>query len=179
MSTPHSKIPIQRSQSFESQHIISLKLHQPTYPQELERPSADRQFGQRVHAWVALLPGGLGARGTEVTEILFIEPATGEARSARDLETSNLYLGVESAWNDRNYWVNMQDCSGGCGKLDWELGDVRLWEHLLAGEPKEMRAVEDDEDEEVNVRRDFHMAMPASWVGRVDVPYEGEWCPSF
>ena len=44
---------------------------------------------------------------------------------------------------------------------------------MLAGEPKDMRNVDDDEDEEVNIRRDFHMVMPASYVSRIDIPFEG------
>ncbi|XP_032455777.1 dynein regulatory complex subunit 7 [Nasonia vitripennis] len=138
---------------------------------ELERPTADRQFGQRIHAWVALLPGGVGPRGAQVSEALFIEPATGVPRSPRELETANVYLGIESLWNNRNYWVNMQDCTEACAKLDWDLRDVRLWEHLLAGEPREMRNVDDDEDQEVNVRRQYHMVMPASYVDKVQVAY--------
>ena len=26
---------------------------------------------------------------------------------------SELYLGIESLWNHRNYWINMQDCASG------------------------------------------------------------------
>lgn len=124
---------------------------------------------------MALLPaaGGIGPRGAEISDALFIEPATGVYRSPREIETANVYLGIESLWNDRNYWVNMQDCTEACAKLDWDLRDVRLWEHLLAGEPREMRNVDDDEDKEVNVRREFHMIMPASYVGKLQLAYAG------
>ena len=42
-------------------------------------------------------------------ESFFIESSTGESYA---LNFSG-YLGVESIWNNRNYWVNMQDCSKG------------------------------------------------------------------
>jgi len=45
----------------------------------------------------------------EVAQSFFIEPTTGEAHPL-DWEE---YLGIESLWNHRNYWVNMQDCSSG------------------------------------------------------------------
>ncbi|XP_014205782.1 dynein regulatory complex subunit 7 [Copidosoma floridanum] len=142
---------------------------------EHERPPPDRYFGQRIHAWVLLLPNlpdtSVGP-ASEITESLFIEPSTGVSYPPREPATGNLYLGIESIWNNRNYWVNMQNCTEACTGLEWDLSDVKLWEHFLAGEPRELRNVEDDEDEEVQVRRDFHMVMPASYVERIEIPYE-------
>ena len=45
----------------------------------------------------------------EVAQSFFLEPTTGESHPL-DWEG---YLGVESLWNHRNFWVNMQDCSQG------------------------------------------------------------------
>ncbi len=45
----------------------------------------------------------------EIAQSFFIEPTTGETHPL-DWED---YLGIESLWNHKNYWVNMQDCSGG------------------------------------------------------------------
>jgi hypothetical protein len=59
-----------------------------------------------VHAWVLVLSGK-----REVPESFFIEPFTGISHPV----TSPNYLGIESVWNDTNYWVNMQDCSEGVG----------------------------------------------------------------
>lgn len=130
-----------------------------------------------MHAWVVLLPGGIGPCATEITEPLFIESSTGEHWKAADSETANLYLGVESIWNNRNYWVNIQDCTETCSKLEWNLKELKLWEHLLPGEPRHMRKEEEDEDEdeseETKIRREFHMVVPASYVGRIEIPYQG------
>ena len=69
-----------------------------------EKPKPDPLHGLRVHCWVMVLSGK-----REVAETFFIEPLTGQARSAQDEN----YLGVECVWNNLNYWVNMQDCSEG------------------------------------------------------------------
>ena len=45
----------------------------------------------------------------EVAQGFFIEPTTGESLPL-DCED---YLGIESLWNNKNYWINMQDCSQG------------------------------------------------------------------
>ena len=42
-------------------------------------------------------------------ESFFLEATTGQSYA---LDFSG-YLGVESIWNNRNYWINMQDCSQG------------------------------------------------------------------
>ena len=44
-----------------------------------------------------------------MAQSFFLEPTTGETHPL-DWEG---YLGVESLWNHRNFWVNMQDCSQG------------------------------------------------------------------
>ena len=52
----------------------------------------------------------------EVAQTFFIEPSTGNAHSLDWDE----YLGIESLWNDKNYWVNMQYCAEGV-KVLWSL----------------------------------------------------------
>lgn len=71
---------------------------------EAERPPPDHLYGLRVHAWVLVLSGK-----REVPETFFIESLTGQATSTKDDE----YLGIESVWNHKNYWVNMQSCYDG------------------------------------------------------------------
>ena len=58
----------------------------------------------RFHCWVLVLAGK-----REVAQGFFLEPTTGEPHPL-DWEG---YLGIESLWNGKNYWVNMQDCSQG------------------------------------------------------------------
>ena len=72
--------------------------------QLLELPDADCLYGLRVHSWVLVLAGK-----RDVAENFFIEPLTG---LPHPVNSAN-YLGIESVWNHRNYWVNMQDCSEG------------------------------------------------------------------
>jgi hypothetical protein len=72
--------------------------------QALEQPPEDELFGLRVHCWVLVLDGK-----REVPEPFFIEPLTAQPHPVN----SPKYLGIESVWNHRNYWVNMQDCAEG------------------------------------------------------------------
>lgn len=73
--------------------------------QEVEKPKRDSLHGLRVHAWVLVLSGK-----RKVPETFFINPFTGNSHSTKD----ESFLGIESIWNDKNYWVNMQDCRKGC-----------------------------------------------------------------
>ena len=78
---------------------------QHTFTQELERPSPDPLQGQMLHCWVLVLAGK-----REILDNFFIDPLTGKSYGLGD----ESFLGVESLWNQHNYWVNMQDCSHGC-----------------------------------------------------------------
>lgn len=80
------------------------RLEHERYLAELEKPAADNLYGQRVHSWVLVLSGK-----REVPETFFIEPFTGCAASTKNED----YLGIESVWNHKNYWVNMQSCIDG------------------------------------------------------------------
>ena len=96
-----------------------------------EEESVDKYHDLRVHCWVLVLSGK-----REVPQSFFIEPTTGEGTTdhVRTVFTvcvcmcvcvcvcvsgechamdSELYLGIESLWNHRNYWINMQDCAHG------------------------------------------------------------------
>lgn len=74
------------------------------FSQELGKPPPDKLYGLRVHCWVLVLSGK-----REVPESFFIEALTGQTKP---LDYAS-YLGIESVWNHRNVWVNMQDCSRG------------------------------------------------------------------
>lgn len=45
-----------------------------------------------------------------VQENFFIDPLTGNSYTT----DNDNFLGIESAWNNLNYYVNMQDCRNGC-----------------------------------------------------------------
>lgn len=138
--------------------------------EELEKPPFDELYGLRVHGWVLLLPG-LRYSG----EPIFIEPSTGAAHPTN----SPLYCGVESVWNHLNYWVNMQDCSD-LKDIDYDFADVTKWEHLLPGEPIEMRQkkiTEEMYEEEYHcddAMEEKHLDMPISWSQRISIPHEGD-----
>ncbi|XP_025105160.1 dynein regulatory complex subunit 7-like [Pomacea canaliculata] len=129
---------------------------------ELEKPPPDPLYGLRIHAWVLVLSGK-----REVAESFFIEPFTG---LSQPFSNPN-YLGIESVWNNFNYWVNMQDCSEGVGIISYDLGDCTKWEYMLTGLDKPVLQVpegdldildEDEEDKDKDVEK--HLDMPPSWV---------------
>ncbi|XP_069689732.1 dynein regulatory complex subunit 7 isoform X3 [Periplaneta americana] len=129
--------------------------------EEFEKPPPDEIFGTRVHSWVVVLPTSI-----KVMEPFFIDPLTG---NKYQLSEPN-YLGVESIWNTTNYWVNLQSCSEGCKNMKFDLMDTECWEHLLPGEPRQIRSSEQVDDEEVslyNILAEKHLDMPASWVKKI------------
>ncbi|XP_024880776.1 dynein regulatory complex subunit 7, partial [Temnothorax curvispinosus] len=136
---------------------------------EFERPKPDKYFGHRIHAWVVILPEDKGIRNREITEPIFAEPSSGTSYNPTDEETNLLYLGVESIWNDQNYWVNMQPREKGCAEINWDLSKVELWEHLLPGEPRIARKDTDETEEDVGVKQDKHLDMPASYVNEIRI----------
>lgn len=86
-----------------------------------------------------------------------------------DEETNLLYLGVESVWNDQNYWVNMQPREKGCAEINWDLSKIEFWEHLLPGEPRVVQKDTDETEEDIGVKQDKHLDMPASYVNEIQI----------
>ncbi|XP_062403283.1 dynein regulatory complex subunit 7 [Sardina pilchardus] len=134
--------------------------------EELERPPPDPLFGLRVHCWVLVKSGA-----REVPEDFFIEPLSGKTFPTTDQN----FLGVESVWNNRNYWVNMQDCRRGCANMAFDLGDPIKWEYLLCGDisqsllliPAMKKQEFEDDDEEKEESKVFE--MPPSWVSELRI----------
>ncbi|CAH8496712.1 unnamed protein product [Schistosoma rodhaini] len=106
----------------EAERVKQAKKEAELVEEERYKPTVDPLFGLRIHAWILVLPGK-----REVPEAFFIETLTG---LAKPLDCS-MYLGIESLWNDHNYWVNMQDCSTGISHLNYNLSDGLCWEYLL------------------------------------------------
>ncbi|XP_064315141.1 dynein regulatory complex subunit 7 isoform X3 [Phalacrocorax carbo] len=138
---------------------------------EVEKPRRDPLYGLRVHAWVLILSGK-----REVPETFFINPFTGNSHSTMDEH----FLGIESIWNHRNYWVNMQDCWNGCKDLIFDLGDAVCWEVMLSGSNKPVQLLPDaEEEEELSDRdmddmqekeeEDMSSDMPPSWVAPIQI----------
>ncbi|XP_012927064.1 dynein regulatory complex subunit 7 isoform X5 [Heterocephalus glaber] len=141
---------------------------------EAERAKPDPLHGLRVHCWVLVL---LGKR--EVPESFFIDPFTGRSYSIQD----DHFLGIESLWNHRNYWINMQDCRNCCKDLVFDLGDSVRWEYMLLGTDKPHLSLTEEEDEGMNddndtedldkENQDKSFDMPSSWVEQIDISPEG------
>ncbi|XP_067159026.1 dynein regulatory complex subunit 7 [Apteryx mantelli] len=136
---------------------------------ETEKPKRDPLYGLRVHAWVLVLSGK-----REVPETFFINPFTGNSHSTTDKQ----FLGIESIWNHRNYWVNMQDCWNGCKDLIFDLGDSVRWEfmlletdepHLLLQDVEEKKLFDRDMDNAEKEEEDRRFDMPPSWVARIQI----------
>ncbi|NXX98916.1 DRC7 protein, partial [Centropus bengalensis] len=142
---------------------------------EVEKPKRDPLHGLRIHAWVLVRSGK-----REVPETFFINPFTGNSHSTMDEN----FLGIESVWNHRNYWVNKQDCSNGCKDLSFDLGDAVHWEAMLSESKKPLKplssaGMEDNrscqkwkslllfqqDTEEVYMSFD----MPLSWVALIQI----------
>lgn len=119
-----------------------------------------------------ILPEYGKLRQDEISSPLFIEPSTGMAYDAADDDTAQLYLGVESIWNDKNYWVNMLSTESPANII-WDLTKVELWEHLLPGEPWTMRGVGEDLDEDTAVQQEKHLDMPCSYVDEINISEQG------
>ncbi|XP_074536909.1 dynein regulatory complex subunit 7 [Halichoeres trimaculatus] len=140
---------------------------------ELQRqqPPADPLRGLRRHCWVLVLSGSRG-----VQEAFFIDPLTGKRYSTGD----DNFLGVDSVWDNFNYYVNVQDCSDGCANLVYDLEDLSLWEPVLFGatskkqltlEPSQRKEsqtrVNNSEDGEK--RNPSVFDMPRSWVDDIRI----------
>ncbi|XP_040009242.1 dynein regulatory complex subunit 7 [Xiphias gladius] len=140
--------------------------------EESELRPADPLRGLRVHCWVLVLSGSRSVR-----ENFFIDPLTGISYSTVD----DNFLGIESLWNNLNYYVNMQDCSNGCTDMVYDLEDLNMWEPVLYGatsrkqlildvlkrkETKMMGKINKVEEGEEEPRV---FEMPRSWVSYITI----------
>ncbi|XP_054465855.1 dynein regulatory complex subunit 7 [Anoplopoma fimbria] len=150
-------------------------LQKQNLKREIEQRPADPLRGLRVHCWVLVLSGS-----RSVQENFFIDPLSGNSYATND----ERFLGVESAWNNRNYYVNMQDCRNGCADMEYDLEDLNTWEPVLYGatskkqlildvlkkkESKMMSTIKNDNEEE---EEPHVFEMPRSWASYVNISKE-------
>uniref|UniRef100_A0A1Y1MSI4 Dynein regulatory complex subunit 7 n=1 Tax=Photinus pyralis TaxID=7054 RepID=A0A1Y1MSI4_PHOPY len=134
----------------------------------LEKPPFDELHAQRLHSWVLLLAGS-----KRVENSVFIEPTTGTAYPL----DCKFYFGIESVWNNVNYWVNLQDCSKGLEYISYDFSNLSNWEHLLIGEPFKWREshfpkeMEDEEVDYLTVTDEKHLDMPTPWSLRISLSH--------
>ncbi|KAK9532276.1 hypothetical protein VZT92_009668 [Zoarces viviparus] len=156
-----------KKQDEEAALLLKQKLQE-----ESERRPADPLHGLRVHFWVLVLSGS-----RSVTENFFIDPLTGKRYATDD----DHFLGVESAWNNFNYYVNMQNCSH--ADMVYDLEDLKTWEPVLyratskkqlmrdvLKRTKIMSKVINDQEEEEEKPRVFE--MPRSWASYINISKE-------
>ena len=97
-----------------------------------DESTSDPLYGQRFHAWVMVSP-----HKREVGGYYFIEATNGRIYPVEN----NPYYGIESLWNHRNYWVNMQGINAsddprgcadaGCGEFNYDLTNTEHWEYVF------------------------------------------------
>uniref|UniRef100_A0A2K5EI03 Dynein regulatory complex subunit 7 n=1 Tax=Aotus nancymaae TaxID=37293 RepID=A0A2K5EI03_AOTNA len=127
---------------------------------EAEKANPDALHGLRVHSWVLVLSGK-----REVPENFFIDPFTARSYSTQDEH----FLGIESLWNHKNYWINMQDCWNCCKDLIFDLGDPVRWEYMLLGTDKpELFLTEDDS----GINNEDDVENLHSWVEQIEISPE-------
>uniref|UniRef100_A0A3P9DPC4 Dynein regulatory complex subunit 7 n=1 Tax=Maylandia zebra TaxID=106582 RepID=A0A3P9DPC4_9CICH len=120
-----------------------------------DRQLADPLRGLRVHCWVLVLSGC-----RDVQENVFVDPLTGISYPTN----SDNFLGIESVWNNLNYFVNMQDCSNGCADMMFDLDDLKTWEPVLFGASSKKQLIQEGGP---NV-----LEMPRSWVSYIAISTE-------
>ncbi|NXF50105.1 DRC7 protein, partial [Oceanites oceanicus] len=166
-----SKFELQQEAKKKAETEAAQKKKEREEAKEVEKPKRDPLYGLRVHAWVLVLSGK-----REVPETFFINPFTGNSHSTMDEH----FLGIESVWNHRNYWVNMQDCWNGCKDLIFDLGDAIRWEIMLLGSNKPLQLLPDAEEEkelsdvdmddmQEKEEEDMSFNMPPSWVAPIQI----------
>uniref|UniRef100_A0A803XPD3 Dynein regulatory complex subunit 7 n=1 Tax=Meleagris gallopavo TaxID=9103 RepID=A0A803XPD3_MELGA len=128
-----SKFELQQEAKKKAETEATEKKEREEKGMEAEEPKRDHLCGLRVHAWVLVLSGK-----REVPETFFIDPFTGNSHSTMDEQ----FLGIESVWNHKNYWVNMQDCRNGCKEEEEEEEEISFamppsWVAPIQISPKE------------------------------------------
>ncbi|BFF91693.1 coiled-coil domain-containing protein lobo [Drosophila madeirensis] len=151
--------------------------------EDLELLAVDRYHYRRSHAWVVIInnaPWSIKPRITytdvngDVVEApptgVFIEPSTGFMCETGCKE----YVLVDTIWNQHNYYVNKQTYQR-VGDIRWDLRDTNDWEHMLPGEPPEMRTYKVASDENIgagedpDVNDEKHLDAICYWVNRLHI----------
>lgn len=149
-----------------------------------EEDELDPLQGQRVHCWVLVKAGSRG-----VSEDFFIEPSTGKVFPTYEAP----YLGIESIWNNKNIWVNMQDPVREVSSLSLELSDPNTWEYVfiekdlqqmfaensteniaedLVPELDEEKADDEGKEDAEEKQEQKVLVLPPSWVEKLVIPHE-------
>eukprot|EP00002_Diphylleia_rotans_P017531 TRINITY_DN3404_c0_g1_i3.p1 TRINITY_DN3404_c0_g1~~TRINITY_DN3404_c0_g1_i3.p1 ORF type:complete len:916 (-),score=156.85 TRINITY_DN3404_c0_g1_i3:477-3224(-) len=136
-----------------------------------EKPSQhQRNVERRIHCWVMIFAGK-----REVQQNIFIEATTG---TCYPIEHAG-YLGIESLWNHRNVWINMQTKVHAIKDLSFDLHDIVRWEHVILeaaharkGRGNDNYHDDDGHKEDIDTGDDPEKVvdLPPSWVEKLDIP---------
>ncbi|XP_069033854.1 dynein regulatory complex subunit 7 [Embiotoca jacksoni] len=134
---------------------------------ERQRP-ADPLRGLRVYCWVLVLSGS-----RSIEENFFLDPLSGNIFPT----DSQLFLGIESVWNNLNCYVNLQDCSSCCTDVAFDVQDILRWEPVLHGSTSRRQLIQEvlqrkmmgreQADEEEAAPQMFQ--MPQSWLSDITI----------
>ena len=90
---------------------------------------SDPLHGRRYHAWVMVSP-----HKRDVDGYKFVEATTGRIYPVEN----SPYLGIDSLWNNRNYWANMQNpvmgddaATSGVADFNYDLTNTEFWEYVF------------------------------------------------
>jgi len=103
-----------------------------------------------------------------------VEPVSGKIY---ELDADSLpFVAVESVWNDRNYWVNVQGQEG-VEAMSWDLDDATKWEFVLF--PDGQRAVSErrESQSEGNEAAKERVHLPAPWMAPFFLSQKQMDCP--
>jgi len=139
----------------------------------------DDPFGRsRKHAWVFI-----NKAKREIADAFFVEPSTGRKYQVEDAP----YFSIESIFNHKNYWINM-DPSRGIDEINLEFDNDTTgeWEYVMINnddkkgeDEEENEEDEDDDDGEGGGGDDEVLDMPPPWSPKLYVVKEkfAELCP--
>ncbi|GBG34883.1 Dynein regulatory complex subunit 7 [Hondaea fermentalgiana] len=110
---------------------------------------------ERVHCWILVRAGK-----RQLDKTFFLEPTTGKLYDLR----GSPYLGVEAVWNNKNYWVNMQNESDDPMNISYNLELTEHWEHIFVdslSQVEDKAATPEDHDVQADLGSGGVLAQPA------------------
>jgi hypothetical protein len=99
-------------------------------------PPPDKVSESRTHAWVLVKAGP-----REVDAHWFLEPSTGRAYTM----ANSPYLGVESVWNNENYWA-LNKVGGKVSQIDFDFENENNWTTLFLSTSVDLDSSMDNND---------------------------------
>lgn len=145
-------------------HQQQIEKDQKQRERELEERLGEDPFhGCRIHAWVAIIPKKKAIRtptsatAESIRDVFFIEPSTGFRVDVHDPG----YLGIESVWDEHNYYVNCQEPITDISSMKWDFSAENDWQPLLVEETSGQQYADG------GIQK--YLDMPHSWVNKLHI----------